>query len=234
MHWLVVCGLDDALLGDAAALIQINEEFIKRRDKIILVYLTGRSLSSVLDLRYEVPLLPADFLICDGGTSLWQHQGESYTPLVEWMNQLNRGWSRSRIEAIAHGFNLVEQAASHQTPFKCSYYLAENMAPYVLDPLQEQIEAVNAHLVYRNGFLDILPTDEAEVVDYLRNRLAISENQTVVCNAALEPPLLNIRSILVPPVPLAASRNGSGVYYAQAPFAQGILEGLRYWGFIPY
>ncbi|WP_218082648.1 HAD family hydrolase [Anthocerotibacter panamensis] len=235
MNWLVVCGLDGALLGDDRALAQANEEFIKQRSNIILAYLTGRSLASVLALKQQVALLPADYLACDSGTSLYRRDGEKYVPMVAWMNLLNSDWKRERVEAIAHRFYLEEQPPQYQSPFKCSYYLAQERAKEILPQLHEAVEQINAHLIYKSGFLDILPTNSAELIDYLRAYLNVDEAKTIACGGVVTDDhftQLAIKSVFVPETPAAEHRNGAGIYYAQAPYAQGVLEGLRYWGIL--
>ncbi|WP_287128641.1 HAD family hydrolase [Candidatus Cyanaurora vandensis] len=234
MDWLVVCGLDGALIGDEAALTQVNAALAQARPRLVLAYLTGRSLSSVMELKEQVPLLPADLLICDAGTSLYRRNGESYTPIVEWMNLLNGDWNRNRVEAIAHSFQLIEQAQEHQGPFKCSYYLDPAQAE-VLPRLQEQVALIDAYVVYKAGFLDILPTNSAEVVDYLRTLLGVTEEKTIVCAGVFTDEHyteLGVKSVVVPPAAMASPHNGTLTYHAQAPYGLGVLEGLRYWGLL--
>jgi len=233
MDWLVVCGIDGALLGDNPALATLNETMVAHRSSVVLAYLTGRSFTSVMGLKEHAALLPADYLICEGGTSLWQRTETGYAPVLAWMNLLNGDWNRNRVEAIAHRFGLEEQPSTHQGPFKCSYYLSPVLAERLLPQIEAQVEMIDAYMVYNAGFLDILPTNSAEVVDYLRSELGIAEEQTVVCGSALADDHvaeLEIKRVVVPTQPLAAARNGQRIYYAQQSLALGVLEGLAYWG----
>jgi len=233
MKWLVVCGLDGALVGDDAALKSLNTELVQARPHLVLAYLTGRSFTSVMELRKQIPLLPADLIACDGGTSLWQREGDQYLPVVEWMNLLNGGWRRSQVRELARRFNLQEQPPQHQGPFKCSYFLDPVQAEKILPLLKEEVEAMGARVYYKAGYLDFLATDRAEVVDYLHHRLKIGEEQTIFCEEGFPDDHmthLKIKSVLLPTTPLETSHNGNGVYFAQQPLGSGVLEGLRHWG----
>ncbi len=231
MQWLVVCDLDETLVGDTTALELLNAHLVLNRDHLVLVYLTGRSLNSVLALKDSLPLLAADYLACDSGTSLWERTDTGYVPWLQWMSLMNNGWNRTWIENLAKSYGLDEQAPAHQTPFKCSYYLSPDRAAHILDALREQAEAVGAHVHYKAGFLDLLATDTAEVLDYLSTNLKISIDHTVICHDGTAYPIpLNVKSILMPNA--TTDQHAGGIFQAQHPYAQGILDGLKFWGLV--
>jgi sucrose-6-phosphatase len=236
MQWLVVCGLDGILVGDDGGLKALNTELIKARPQIVLVYLTGRSLTSVMELRQQVPLLPADFIACDGGTSLWRREGERYVPVVAWMNVLNHGWRRSHVRKLAQHYPLQEQPPQHQGPFKLSYYLSPAIAATLLPHIVVAAEEIGAQVMYKDGFLDFLATDKAELIDFLGNQLSITEEHSLMCDEdtpGAQITQLTMKQVLLPTTSLPTFQlKDAYTYCAQQPHGLGVLEGLVYWGVV--
>ena len=99
--FLFVTDLDNTLVGDDAALNQLNHKLAEHRQKCNskIVYATGRSLYLYRLLAEAKSLLPPDALITAVGTEMYfdQQQAE-YDP--EWAEILAQGWDREAIVAI--------------------------------------------------------------------------------------------------------------------------------------
>lgn len=73
----------------------------------LLVYSTGRSPTMFSDLRREVPLLTPGIAILSVGTEIYY--GDTMTPDLGWVEELDKGWSRPAVEEVAKEMNLKYQ-----------------------------------------------------------------------------------------------------------------------------
>ncbi|NJO94992.1 MAG: sucrose-phosphate phosphatase [Pleurocapsa sp. CRU_1_2] len=202
--FLFVTDLDNTLVGDDAALLELNQKLAAHREQhnSKIVYATGRSLYLYRLLAEAKSLLPPDALITAVGTEMYfDREGCAGSPRIsnrgvnqqesqydrEWANILAQGWNRQEIVAIASQFtDLQLQPKSEQNPFKVSYYLAEAAAAEILAKLQAALkqEGFDIKLIYSAGQdLDLLPKngDKGLAVQFLRRRWKIAPEQTIVC-----------------------------------------------------
>lgn len=247
---LFVTDLDNTLVGDAAALIELNGWLTVCRELYgtRVVYTTGRSLSLYHQLVSEQELLTPDLLVVAVGTEIY---GDCGSLDRSWSRQLMRArpgtkrWNRDRIESIAASFTeLLPQTASEQRPFKISYVLLDRLASTVLPRLRESLssQGFDVEIVYSGGQdLDILPqgAGKGKAMNFVQTRWRINPSQTIVCGdsgndlslfcAGLE------RGIIVgnarPELLDWHDRNPADYrYLAQANCARGILEGFKHFG----
>jgi sucrose-6-phosphatase len=245
--FLFVTDLDNTLVGDDAALIELNQKLATHRQehKSKIVYATGRSLYLYRLLAEAKSLLPPDALITAVGTEMYFDQQESqYDP--EWADILAQGWNRQQIVAIANQFkDLQSQPNSEQNPFKISYYLAEVAAENTLAKLQTALHEAGFEikLIYSAGQdLDLLPKngDKGLAVQFLRHRWQIAPEKTVVCGDSGNDISMfegQEKSLLVANAKpellewYKTNKNDNN-YLAQSNCAGGIIEGLKHFGFI--
>ena len=134
---LFITDLDHTLVGDDRSLDRLNQILDRERQTngTKLVYATGRSRSSYLELAASQPLLPPDALIAAVGTEIYL--GGSTEPDSEWSDKLSINWHREEIVAIASRFaDLEPQPPAEQRPFKISYYLSASVVASVVPHLQ--------------------------------------------------------------------------------------------------
>ncbi|MEL6930123.1 MAG: HAD family hydrolase, partial [Cyanobacteria bacterium J06600_6] len=113
--FLFVTDLDNTLVGDDAALKQLNHELAEHRQQYSskIVYATGRSLYLYRLLAEAKSLLPPDALITSVGTEMYFDQQQSeYDP--EWAQILAQGWDREAIVAIASQFEHLQSQPSSE------------------------------------------------------------------------------------------------------------------------
>lgn len=247
---LFVTDLDNTLVGDPSALIELNKQLKSCREVYgtRIIYTTGRSLSLYHQLASEQDLLAPDALVAAVGTEIY---GESGRPDLLWSRQLMRWqlggnrWDRDKVESIATGLaELLPQPDSEQRPFKISYSLPSRLAPTVLPRLRESLslQGVEVEIIYSGGQdLDILPhgAGKGQAMNFLQTGWKIDPSQTIVCGdsgndlslfcSGLE------RGIIVgnaqPELLDWHTQNPIAHHYlAQAHCASGILEGFRYFG----
>jgi sucrose-6-phosphatase len=245
--FLFVTDLDNTLVGDDAALVELNQKLAAHREEYNskIVYATGRSLYLYRLLAEAKSLLPPDALITAVGTEMYFEQQESQYD-QEWADILSEGWNREEIMAIANQFSDLQcQPNSEQNPFKISYYLAEAAAERTLEQLKAALQSggFEIKLIYSAGQdLDLLPKngDKGLAVQFLRRRWQISPEKTIVCGDSGNDISMfegQEKSLLVANAKAELlewyeANQNSNNYLAKSDCAGGILEGLKHFGFI--
>jgi sucrose-6-phosphatase len=245
MQWLLVTDLDNTLVGDNDALQKLNQRLEKARtqEHIILVYSTGRSLTSYRQLCEKTPLLSPDILITSVGTEIYESGSD--LPVAQWSEKLQPQWDYDLVSKIASQFNALKpQAEPEQRPFKLSYFLEEAIADQVMAELSDtlQKEGLSTQLVYSGGIdLDILPqaANKGKAMHFVQAQLGIAPPKTVACGDSGNDIALftgeENRGIIVgnaQPELLDwhAQTPSPYRYLARSSYAAGILEGLHYFG----
>jgi sucrose-6-phosphatase len=245
MQWLLVTDLDNTLVGDDDALETLNKRLEKAREQahIVLVYSTGRSLTSYRQLCENTHLLPPDILITSVGTEIYESGNEH--PNVQWSEHLQPQWNHDLVLKIASQFDALKpQDEPEQRPFKASYFLEAVIADQVIAELSDalQKEGLSAQLVYSGGIdLDILPqaANKGKAMQFVQTQLGIAPPRTVACGDSGNDIALftgkENRGIIVgnaQPELLDwhAQTPSPYRYLARSSYAAGILEGLHYFG----
>ena len=245
--FLFVTDLDNTLVGDDVALIELSETLANHRQKYNskIVYATGRSLYLYRLLAEAKSLIPPDALITAVGTEMYFDRDQAqYDP--EWANILAQGWNREAIVAIADRFEqLQSQPNSEQNPYKISYYLAEAVAEETIPKLKSALnkQGYGIKLIYSAGQdLDLLPKngDKGLAVQFLRQKWDIPAEKTIVCGDSGndismfqgEEKGLIVSNAKPELVQWYENDGSENQYLAKSPCAGGILEGLKHFGFI--
>ncbi|MEQ8971155.1 MAG: sucrose-phosphate phosphatase [Coleofasciculus sp. C1-SOL-03] len=246
--FLFITDLDNTLVGDDDALKELNQQLEQHRQDYgtKIVYATGRSPALYRKLTSEKSLLPPDALITSVGTEICFNPEEEIVD-QEWADRLAQGWNRDAVVAIAaHYSDLVLQPETEQRPFKVSYVVSEEISSELLPRLESSLQekGLDVKLIYSGGQdLDILPRqgDKGLAVQFLRNKWDMDATKTVVCGDSGNDIALfsagEERGILVgnakPELRQWYEENKKDYhYFAQADYADGILEGLHHLGFL--
>lgn len=245
--FLLVTDLDNTLVGDDAALAELNRQIthLRQSNAIVLVYSTGRSLTSYQQLRQAKHLLEPDALVTAVGTEIYYQDHQTLDPI--WADKLSQGWDRDQVVAVsAHFADLVAQPHSEQRPFKVSYFLMPEVAEAVLPQLDAALKQqnLNIKLVYSGSQdLDILPHhgNKGTAMAFLRQQLGFAPEQTVVCgDSGNDQALFDVgqeRGIIVGNAQRELlewhyANPAQWRYLARGVCAAGILEGLAHFGFL--
>lgn len=234
---LLATDLDGTLVGDPVALALLNAELAARRDRLRLVYVTGRSLPSTLALIETEGLLLPDVIVADVGSHVYD--GPDWTIDVRWHQRMSRNWSPSRVRAVASFFpELTRQPPDCQTAFKCSYFLNAAVAPWVLPALDDALRwhRVNARVIYSSGRdLDFVPagSGKGNAVRHVASRLGVPMSDVVTCGDSG-----NDREMLALGCPAAVVANHQpellpmpgAIYRARGAYAAGVREALMHYG----
>ncbi len=246
-QFLFVTDLDNTLVGDDKALAQLNEHLQQHRQEYgtKIVYATGRSPILYQELKEQKNLLEPDALILAVGTEIYTHG--SPTPDPDWSQILSPGWDRDLIVSITANFpDLVLQPDSEQRLFKVSFFLPQLAAATVLRKLEADLHKsnLNVKLIYSSGQdLDIVPrsSDKGRAVQFLSQKWEFVAEKTVVCgDSGNDIALFAVgvgRGIIVgnarPELLQWHNENPNDYHYlAKNVCASGIIEGLKYFGFL--
>lgn len=245
--FLFVTDLDNTLVGDDQALVELNRQLNQHRGEYgtKIVYATGRSPTLYRQLQAEKQLLEPDAFIAAVGTEIYLNGSD--TPDPTWSERLSQAWNRDLVVATtAHFADLVPQPDSEQRPFKVSFFLTEAIAMEVLPQLESLLQerGLDTKLIYSTGQdLDILPrhSDKGLAMQFLRQQWGIEPDQTVVCgDSGNDIALFSVgeeRGIIVGNASSELlqwyNANPAGYrHLAKASYAGGILEGLKHFGFL--
>jgi sucrose-6F-phosphate phosphohydrolase len=245
--FLFVTDLDHTFVGNDAALVQLTQMLTEHRQEYgtKIVYATGRSPVLYKELQEEKNLVEPDGLVLSVGTEIYL-DGNG-TPDAAWSEILSLGWNQELVLSITQQFpDLVPQPDSEQRPFKISFFLQQEVAAIVIPQIESELEKceLNVKLIYSSGIdLDIVPrsSDKGQAMQFLRRKWKFAAEQTVVCGDSGNDIALfavgNERGIIVGnarPELLEwhSDYPADHRYLAQDFCAGGILEGLKYFGFL--
>ena len=246
--FLFVTDLDYTLVGDKKALDKLNQRLEKHRKEYgtRIVYATGRSLILYKQLTQEQSLIEPDALIASVGTEIYL-DSKTYKLDSEWSEKLTFGWNPNLIAKIANKYlELVPQQQSEQGIFKASYLIREKDAVKILPELRSELESnsLKFNLIYSGGKdLDILPlhADKGLAVKFLQQKWEVDSTRTDVCGDSGNDIALfsagEERGIIVgnarPELLEWCNAYSTDRHYlAQASYAAGIIEGLKYFNFL--
>jgi sucrose-6F-phosphate phosphohydrolase len=254
--WILASDLDGTLIPtgddpDGAHAVGVVAE-LHDRERLRLAYVTGRHLRLAL-AGIEIHGLPSpDAIAADVGTTLYWKRGASYEPDAEYLGYVEGlegvPGSDAVLEALEGWPGLRLQEAEKQGRFKTSYFYDRDFSIEVLRRLRDRLSQVGRfRLVHSRdpvsgiGLLDILPADVGKetAVQFLASKLSEDPRRLVFAGdsgndrAAF---LMGHRAVVVgnaaedlkAEIREAAAERGLEdlVYFAEAAFSAGVVEGL--------
>jgi len=239
LHVLLVADIDGTLLGDAEAASRLGRWLTERRDEVGFGVATGRSLESALAALKGSGLPSPDILTASVGSEIYYGAGNE--PDRGWRSHIQRGWKpqavRHALDALS--FLTVQEDTGSQRDFKISYLLEtgipdSEMLPRVYEALARN--RLNCSVVKsRRIFLDVLPyrASKGKAIRYLSAKWRIPTERILTAgDSGNDRDMLsgNLRGIVVGnhDPELEGLRKTPHIYFSQAPFADGVLEGLEH------
>ena len=232
--------IDKALLGDVDGLVQFTQFIREKRKKFLFGIATGRRLDSALTIlkKYRIPM--PDVLITSLGTEIY------YAPQliadIAWTYHIDHLWTPQVLRRIIDGLpGLAVQAKSEQSRFKFSYNYDNNVAPSmeeILTVLRQQELSVNPILSF-GQFFDIVPAraSKGQALRYFARQWHIPlECILVTGSSGADEDMLRGNTLGV----VVANRHreelsvlvdAEHVYFAERPYALGILEAIEHYDF---
>lgn len=245
--FLFITDLDNTFVGDDDALKELQQLLSQHRQEYgtKIVYATGRSPVLYKELKKERNLMEPDALVLSVGTEIYLDKSD--TPDPGWSKKLSQGWNREVVLSKTADFSeLKPQPDTEQGDFKVSFFLKESVATGVLPQLESNLSScgLDVKLIYSSGIdLDIVPSnsDKGQAMQFLRQKWDFVAESTVACGDSGNDIALfavgDERGILVgnarPELIQWHNENPANHrYLAKNVCALGIIEGLKYFGFL--
>ena len=239
---LMVCDIDNTLVGDRDALAELMVELEKHRGRIVFGVATGRVPPSTLRVLREWDIPMPDVLITSVGSEIYYGHGRIVED-VGWRRTIDRHWDRDALQAaLANVPGLRLQPKAHQRPFKLSYYVDPERAP-VMAELKRRLRdlGLRASLIYSHEeFLDLLPerASKGRAVRYVAHRWGFPLDHVLVAGDSGNDSDMLRSGVLGVVVgnhqpELRSLRTRDRVYFADNSYARGVLEGATHHDFWP-
>lgn len=242
---LLITDIDNTLLGDDDALQQLKEIIHAHRGHMGFGVASGRALELITDALDSNGVEQLDVVIASVGSEIYY--GEDLVADKGWASHLRSKWRPTRIhEALDKlGFLHLQEEAHTQREFKISYDLDEatDMDDALATIHDRLVKAKVAYsLIFSHGtFIDILPhrASKGKAVRYLAGKWHIPLKRVATSGDSG-----NDRDMLIGETAGIVVGNhdeelkslkrskSHRVYFAEAPCAGGIIEGLEHYGFI--
>ena len=236
---LLIVDIDDTLLGDDEAASALMR-FMGENETIGFGVATGRDISSAKEVLESHGIVNVDCIIASVGSEIYYFDEGLYD--TGWSSHIQYKWKPEQIREALSCFpwlKLQENPAA-QRPFKVSYDLDASMPgdealPLMHTALMERKLSYN--LIYSHGsYVDILPSraSKGKAIRYLAHKWQFPIGSIYTAgNSGNDRDMLigGMKGIVVGnhEPELADLKQRRRVYFSSASFADGILEGVRYW-----
>jgi sucrose-phosphate synthase len=232
--------LDQNLLGNPSYLPEFTRVIRDHRKCASFGIATGRRLDSALKVIRKYGIPEPDVLITSGGTEI--HYAPSLTEDSGWRHHIDYLWTPRKVRRCLEELpGLKFQGKSDQHAFKISYFIDPTKAPS-LDEMRSLLhrDELSVNLLLSFGqFLDILPirASKGYALRYWANHWDVPLNQVLVAGGSgADEDMMRGNTLAV----VVANRHHEEllqlndieqIYFAQQPFAKGILEAIEHYGF---
>ena len=232
--------LDQNLAANPAALQEFIDTVRDYRRSVIFGIATGRRIDTALTLMRKLAIPRPDVLISSLGTRI--HYGQALVEDAYWASHIDHDWSPRKIRGmLSEQAGMTLQPRVSQTPFKISYYYDAKKAPNVDDIVTLlRKEELNANVMLSFGqFLDIVPSraSKGQALRYVAQRLDFPLEQTLVAGGSgADEDMMRGNTLAVVVAnrhheELSSLTDLERIYFAERPYAHGILEAIDYYDF---
>ncbi|MBS1911066.1 MAG: HAD-IIB family hydrolase [Bacteroidetes bacterium] len=236
--------LDGTLIGNHESTARFKQlwESVHERQRPVLCYSSGRLLDDILALLSESPLPAPDYIIGGVGTQIHEVRGNAV--LEDFNVALEVGWDECIVNSILSSTDGIErQPDRFHHRYKSSWYLAHATSA-VIEEIERKLRAagIDAGIVYSSSRdLDVVPrrATKGNALRWLCNRLDIPLDKVLVAgdtgNDTAMFRLPGVRGIVVSNAQpeLFEATVSLHRYVAGRSMADGVLEGLAYFGVLP-
>ena len=237
---MVVTDIDNTLLGgDPDEVTELMALLAKNRERIGFAVATGRVLESALAILKKNRVITPDVIISSVGSEI--HYGPDIQEERGWKSHISKNWNRDKIVEVLKTVDFIGlQAEDAQRSHKISY----NMAPgkdrlarihTILSRNRIQYNLIYSHEQY----LDILPyrASKGKAIRYLSYKWEIPlKNFLVFGDSGNDEEMLRGEPSAVVvgnySPELRHMQSARKVYFATKTHAGGMMEGIKYYGFM--
>jgi sucrose-phosphate synthase len=232
--------LDQNLLGDPESLADFVRLLRDNRKCATFGIVTGRRLDSALAIlrRYGIPR--PDVLITGLGTEIYY--APQLTADFAWTRHIDYLWYPKRVRDLLNDLpGIAQQSKSEQSRFKVSFYIDPTKAPTMeeLASLLHQADLyVHSNLSF-GQFLDVVPARASKglALRYFADQWGIPlEHCLAAGGSGADEDMMRGNTLAVVVAnrhheELSGLRDTESIYFAQRPFAAGILEAIDHYDF---
>jgi sucrose-phosphate synthase len=243
---LLITDIDNTLIGDDAALMQLKELLADHRGSLGFGIASGRSLELVQQVLDEYGLHDIDVVISSVGAEIYY--GPEFSPDRGWATQLRSKWKPDRIRAALDKLDFLhlQDRDYAQREFKISYDLAGDItmdeAESLLHEALDSTESAYSLIMSHGAYVDVLPhrASKGKAVRYLSRKWDIPIEQVATAgDSGNDRDMLQGRTagIVVGNhdrelASLKEHARSHRIHFSKGCYAHGIIEGLKHYGLL--
>ncbi|MGB3167102.1 MAG: HAD-IIB family hydrolase [Alteraurantiacibacter sp.] len=233
---ILICDIDNTLLGDRDALREFLDWQAEHAGRIALGIATGRSFHSAQAILAAEGVPTPDVIISSVGTRIhWYDRAKhQFVEDRDWRGRVEDAWNDRRVREIAAGLGLRPQAALEQHSGKASYFL-DGHDPDAIHRAFLNAETHVAVVASHGRYLDILSegAGKGPAVGHVAEKLSLLQSQVVVAGDSGN----DLTMLRACPFPIVVGNASDGLaqdpslshaYRAKGCYAAGVLEGVRH------
>ncbi len=236
----IVSDIDNTLIGDAKGLDRLLDRLKEAGSKVAFGIATGRSVELTKEALREWKIPTPTVLITSVGTAIYY--GPNLTKDAGWAHHIRYRWEPDAIREAMQGIEGIElQPPEGQGKFKISYHLDPETVP-TTKTIQRHLRrrGLSARVIRsHDAYLDLLPVRASKglAVRYFALRWGLSiERLLVAGDSGNDEEMLTGNALAVVvgnhDPELERIRGLPRVYFADATYADGILEGIDHYDFL--
>lgn len=237
---LIMADIDNTLTGDDEAMEAFFKLITEADENIGFGIATGRRYEEVVQLMEEHGIPQPEVLITSVGTEIYY--GKNFTRDRSWLKHIDFRWQPDLIREVLDEIDgLYLQEEREQSAFKISYKADFSVAPKV--PVIKRLmreRGVKAKVVLSlDMFLDVIPSraGSGASIRHMAYKWGFPLDHILVAgDSGNDEGMLagNTLGVVVGNYSpeLEKLRSYPRVYFAEAPHAAGIIEGIRYYNFL--
>lgn len=236
---MLICDIDNTLISDREGLKELVSWLRQHAGSVGFGIATGRTLDSAVKVLKQWRIPMPNVLITSVGSEIYY--GPKLGPDTGWANHIHHLWRRDALSNVLADIPGLElQPQGNQRELKLSY----NINPDMMPPLKEIYRRLHEHhlharLIYSHeSFLDVLPirASKGHAIRYLAYKWALPLRCFLVAGDSGNDEEMLMGDTLGVVVgnhspELAILQGQEQIYFARGYFANGIMEGLKHYGF---
>ena len=238
---LLVCDIDNTLIGDRKAHETLLEKISSSEQKICLTVATGRHLKSTIKVLQEWNIPIPDLLITSVGSEIYYNHGKTQDKV--WKRYIDHNWNPQALQkAMLEIPGIKIQVKDNQRDHKLSYNVIDlkkfPKISKIVSYLRKQ--DLHANVIYSHeAYVDLLPVRASKgmAIRYVAIKWGLlPENILVAGDSGNDLEMLRGSSYGVVvgnhSPELEKIRGDYRVYFAKGHYAWGILEAIEHYNFL--
>ena len=238
--FLLAADLDGTLLGDQAGEAWLKAFALKYASDFRLVYVTGRYRFSVLQLVDAGRLPRPDYICSDVGSEIFDLSDSQNVMGQKYASLVSPDWNIESIYARGEGLGVWRQDFPDGQPrFQAGFFWDGNSE--TLEAFYKHLGGYDDYHIYPSygEYIDVLPAPlgKGNAVRFLQKELGMDASQVVIAgDSGNDRQMFETGFKGIIPVnaleELKVMASQPWHYHSPLPAAGGVLDGLRYFGFI--